>query len=151
VGRLEGKEVVKMSVSTVSSINQTSNGKWMTDAAGGAQIGKNDFLTLLITQMQHQDPLSPVKDQEFAAQLAQFSSLEAIQNLSRQFEQFAATNSWVTYLGQATSLIGKTVDISTADGVVSGLVEMVQLEENHIKLVIDGMSYDIGDVLAVRQ
>ncbi|HHW10187.1 MAG TPA: hypothetical protein GXX29_09460 [Firmicutes bacterium] len=141
-----------MSVSAANKTNQTDKWNWAaeTAAGGGAEIGKNDFLTLLITQMQHQDPLSPVKDQEFAAQLAQFSSLEAMQNLCSQFEQFAAANRWMTYLGQATGLIGKTVDLTVEEGTVSGVVEMVRLEDGHIKLVIDGKDYEIDQLLAVR-
>ena len=46
---------------------------------------ENDFLQLLITQVQHQDPLNPSTDTEFIAQLAQFSALEQMQNLNRTF------------------------------------------------------------------
>ena len=45
-------------------------------------LGKEEFLKILITQLQHQDPLSPVEDREFIAQLAQFSALEQMQNMS---------------------------------------------------------------------
>ena len=49
------------------------------------ELGKNDFLQLLITQVQHQDPLDPQSDTDFIAQMAQFSALEQMQNLNNAF------------------------------------------------------------------
>lgn len=76
---------------------------------GGAKLGKNDFLKLLVVQLKHQDPLSPQKGQEFAAQLAQFSSLEQLTNIntnvkaSRAFDLAMSNSSML-------NLIGKNVD-----------------------------------------
>ncbi len=75
-------------------------------------LGKDDFLNLLITQLQNQDPLNPTDSTEFTAQLAQFSSLEQLSNVNANLEQLqnyqtAANNS------QAVSLLGKEI---TANG-----------------------------------
>jgi len=61
-------------------------------------LGKDDFLKLLMTQMQNQDPMNPTDNTQFVAQMAQFSSLEQMQNLN--------TNTAIT---QATNMIGKQV------------------------------------------
>ncbi len=54
-------------------------------AAGGLQqLGKSEFLKLLIAQLQHQDPLSPVQNEEFVAQLATFSSLEQLMSINKE-------------------------------------------------------------------
>jgi flagellar basal-body rod modification protein FlgD len=75
-------------------------------------LGKDDFMKLLVTQLQHQDPFNPMKDEEFIAQLAQFSSLEQLQNMN---ENLNTSQQWDLLLSQtinntmATSLIGKNV------------------------------------------
>lgn len=73
-----------------------------------SQLGKNDFLKLLVAQLQYQDPLEPTKDSDFVAQLAQFSSLEQMENMSKSMAMM-----------QAYDLVGKYVvapDMTMADG-----------------------------------
>ncbi|NBB75411.1 MAG: hypothetical protein GVY35_17335 [Bacteroidetes bacterium] len=57
-----------------------------------AELGKQDFLQLLTTQLKAQDPMSPMKGQEFAAQLAQFSSLEQLLNINETLSGQSASN-----------------------------------------------------------
>lgn len=75
-------------------------------------LGKNDFLQLLVTKLEHQDPLKPMEDEDFIAQLAQFSTLEQMNNIA---EGIATSNQW-DYLQMqsinnvmASGLIGKDV------------------------------------------
>ncbi len=65
------------------------------------QLGKDDFLKLLVTQLTYQDPTAPVKDQQFIAQMAQFSSLEQMQNISKSLSRLAEQ--------QAHQIIGRYV------------------------------------------
>ncbi|MEL5721713.1 MAG: flagellar hook assembly protein FlgD [Treponemataceae bacterium] len=82
------------------------------------ELGKNDFLELLIAQLTHQDPTSPLKDTEFIAQMAQFSSLEQMMNMT---ESLGKVNEVLTSVDSVIA-VGKTVDIETAGEIVSGLV-----------------------------
>lgn len=75
---------------------------------GSDILGKDDFLKILMTQLQNQDPLNPMEDKDFIAQMAQFSSLEQMTNLGKSFERFAQIqeqNMLVTY----NQFIGKEV------------------------------------------
>jgi len=88
------------------------------DSNVAKDLGKSDFLNLLVTQLRYQNPLEPIKDQEFVAQLAQFSQLEQLENMSESL----ATNTQVDYImsqtianTMATTLIGKTVIAEGAD------------------------------------
>lgn len=75
---------------------------------GDGVMGKDDFMKLLIAQLQNQDPTNPMKDNEFIAQMAQFSALEQTMNLSKAFEQFAVAQGQ-SQLIQYNSFIGKNV------------------------------------------
>lgn len=75
-------------------------------------LKKDDFLRILMTELTHQDPLEPLKDRDFIAQMAQFSSLEQITQLSHSIEDFFSTYEKIlraTQLSQATGFIGHYV------------------------------------------
>ena len=63
-------------------VKQTATETAAKSTRGTNELGKDAFLQLLVTQLQHQDPLAPQDNSEFVAQLAQFSSLEELQNLT---------------------------------------------------------------------
>jgi len=71
-------------------------------------LGKDDFLRLLTTQLEYQDPLKPMNNEEFIAQTAQFSALEEMRNLNQKIEDLTALFSSVDN-SMATNLIGKNV------------------------------------------
>lgn len=86
---------------------------------GPSTLGKEDFLKLLIIQLQYQDPFSPLENQEFMAQLAQFSSLEQLQNVNSNLQaNFLLTQSLNNSL--ATNLIGKRVIALGNEAYLSG-------------------------------
>lgn len=75
---------------------------------GNSNLGKDDFLKILITQLQNQDPTSPMDDKEFIAQMAQFSSLEQMSNIATGMNNLTAITQQ-SQLIQFNSFVGKTV------------------------------------------
>ncbi|WP_339249698.1 flagellar hook assembly protein FlgD [Sporosarcina sp. FSL W8-0480] len=75
---------------------------------GPETMGKDAFMKILIAQLQNQDPTNPMKDNEFIAQMAQFSSLEQTMNLASAFEKFAEAHNQ-TQLIQYNQFVGKSV------------------------------------------
>jgi flagellar basal-body rod modification protein FlgD len=107
-----------MTTDTVASSSLLKNVTRYEDAKDAAKktsedMGKQDFLTLFTAQLQNQNPLEPVKNEAFVAQLAQFSQLEALTNMQTSLDTFVTSMSGERMLNSA-SLIGKKVAISDA-------------------------------------
>lgn len=108
------------------------------------ELGKDDFLKLLITQLQNQDPTSPMENTEFIAQMAQFSSLEQMTNMSTSFSKMASfINS-----SEAASTLGKTVELNVGDASVTGIVEGATRGENP-QVLVNGMYYSMDKIAAI--
>ena len=102
-----------MSTSVASAITQANNefNAVVGKQSGGANLDKNAFMLLLVTQFKYQDPLNPMDDKEFVSQMAQFSSLEQLMNLNTSMTSLTdATNN--EQMINATSYIGKEVTVS---------------------------------------
>ena len=101
------------------------------DAIGGAgstnlqasSLGMEDFLKILLTQLTYQDPLKPMDNQQFMAQMAQFTSLEQTQQLNNKIATLITNQAAL----QSVGLIGKTVDITTSSGTATGTVSALSL------------------------
>ncbi|OCX61343.1 flagellar biosynthesis protein FlgD [Lysinibacillus sp. AR18-8] len=85
-----------------------SNYRKPTKQTGNSELGKDAFLQLLITQLQHQDPTNPMDDREFISQMAQFSSLEQMQNMTKAMESLLSSQQQSQMMNYAT-FIGKEV------------------------------------------
>ena len=97
-------------MSTVGSTTTASASQAIDQAlGGGASLGKQDFLNLLVAQLQNQDPLNPVDDKEFVAQLAQFSSLEQAMQTNERLGLLQNTSTALNN-AQVAGLIGSTVE-----------------------------------------
>ena len=108
------------------------------------ELGKDDFLKLLITQLQNQDPTDPMENQDFIAQMAQFSSLEQMTNMSTSFAKMASfINSQ-----EAASTLGKTVELNVGDTTTRGIVEGATRGENP-QILVNGMYYTLDKIAAI--
>lgn len=113
-----------------------------------SQMDMDDFLKLLTSQLQYQDPLEPMKDTEFVSQMASFSSLDQMNALNKNFEQFMQ--------GQMTqsvqNYLGKVVTIKGQNGVESapGLVTAVTNKNGEMKLTIGERDYAASSVVRVE-
>jgi flagellar basal-body rod modification protein FlgD len=91
----------------------------------GKTLGQEDFLTLLTKQLQYQDPMSPMDDKSFIAQMAQFSSLEHMTTMSADIAKLTTLLSGREASSEAYSSLGKSVEILDGEGTVQGKVMAV--------------------------
>ena len=122
----------------VTQFKQETNEKERTNS--NSTLGKEAFLQLLVAQMQYQDPLEPMDNTEYVSQLATFSQLEAIQNMSQTLSY-----------GQASDLVGKTVAVRVTDAngdtnLKWGVVDYVIYEGGEPYLVINEEKYPYADL-----
>ena len=128
----------------VGAFNRALNAGKTTTAGG--DMGKDEFLKILIAQLSHQDPTQPMQDKEFIAQMAQFSSLEQMTNVSNAITKVAA----LLEKGQAVSLLGKTVEIAAGSQIVEGMVDEVS-GGDFPQILVNGLFYDVSQVQRVRR
>jgi flagellar basal-body rod modification protein FlgD len=113
----------------LKSLQTVTSGKTGDTTTGASTLGKDSFLQLLVTQMQNQNPLDPQDNSEFVAQLAQFSSLETMQNLSTSVDAIGGMYQSSQAL-QASSLVGRSVIVdsgSTSVDTTKGMTGQVVL------------------------
>lgn len=106
-----------------------------------AELDKDDFLKILVTQLQHQDPTNPMQDREFIAQMAQFSSLEQITNMSKSFSKLSG----ILNSSEAQSLLGRTVEILDGETAINGKVSQI-VRGDFPLVMVNGSFYDLAQV-----
>lgn len=134
---------INQSTSAAKAKDASSTEQTDKDVAGGT-LGKEAFLKLLVTQMQYQDPLEPQDNSEMVSQLATFSSLEEMQNMSLTMEK-----------QQASSLVGQVVTISHDEEngntkTIEGVVDFVSFQGNQIFVSVNDTLYKYDEVKVVQ-
>ena len=126
----------------VQSESRVGQAKTVSDKTSeqASSMDKDSFLQLLVAQMKYQDPMEPTSNTEYIAQYAQFSELEAMQNLSSNMD-----------IQRATGLVGKEVLVKStgASGepvYTQGRVDFVSMEGNKAYMTINGQKYSIDDL-----
>lgn len=119
-----------------AAVSKAKNDK---TTSGNSSLDKDAFLQLLVTQMQYQDPLEPTDNTEYMSQLAQFSELESMNNLSSSFSK-----------SQALGLVGQYVILNTtnasgAQTQVAGLVQYVTVKDNQALLCVNDKYYTMDE------
>jgi flagellar basal-body rod modification protein FlgD len=111
-----------------------------------SELDKDDFLKILITQLQHQDPTNPMEDREFISQMAQFSSLEQMTNMASSFGKLSG----VLASSEAQSMLGKNVEIEDGAATIAGRVEQVTRGDYPL-IMVNGKFYDLEHVSVVAE
>ncbi len=109
------------------------------------------FLKLLATQISSQNPLEPMKDTEFVAQMASFSQLEQTTNMASDIKALTMSGQ----LSQGAALIGKSVTYQPANGdpAVTGVVQSLTVgsANKSMNLIVNGVSVDVSQVTGIAQ
>jgi flagellar basal-body rod modification protein FlgD len=133
-----------MALAPVSSTSQTAQNAFGLDF--------QSLLRIILTQLTYQDPLKPIDNFQFVSQLAQFAQLQQTQSLNDQIAGLLSAQAAT----QATSLLGRTVDLGTQAGTISGQVTAVSFSTGQPRVTIrtaDGQiigNVSIADISQVR-
>lgn len=128
-GSLSTKDDVNTNISSTGKNNSSAN---------KTTLDVNEFLKLMVAEMQNQDPLEPTDNSDYMAQLATFTQVEATKEMN--------TN---TLQGMASDLVGKQVIMTTnqnSDGFIGGTVDYWETINGTVYLGIGGKLYDIADL-----
>ena len=127
-----------------NNVSSLSSTKSAASKESGSTLKMDDFLNLLVSQMTNQDSMNPMENTEFVSQLAQFSSLQAMTELTEISKQ-----------GQATSLIGKNVVMASYDNkgelvVDEGVVERVTIYSGKTNIYVNGKAFELSNVMEIK-
>ncbi len=123
-----------------------------TQASSTANLTMQDFLKVLLTQLTYQDPLKPMDNQQFMAQIAQFTTLQQTQELNTNIQTLLSNQSAL----QSVGLLGRTVDVTSTMGPISGEVIGISLSGTSPLVTIRTTAgatlsnLDLSQVTAVR-
>ena len=132
---------VSNATTSASPAKDPMTGLAQTRDVGQKTLGADDFMKILMTQLTAQDPMNPMKDTEFIAQMANFSSLEQMRGLSQSFTNYSSSQQMATaplYLGCEVTV----KDPTSQSGEFKGTVESVTVKDGSPALVINGKTYD---------
>ncbi len=110
-------------------------------------LGQQDFLKLITVQLTKQDPMKPMEDTSFIAQMAQFTSLEQTNSLVKEFGLMRSSADF----SSASALLGRQVTLETkADGAVTGTVDAVDARDGTPKLFVGGKLFPLSTLKRVE-
>lgn len=138
----------RVSTTNVWPYYSSSNVQAATKKEADTSLGKDDFLRILVTQLQNQDPMQPLEDKDFIAQMAQFSSVEQLVNMSDQLTSLRQN------LGMVSSMIGKNVqwyDYSDKGDMITqtGTVDSIVIKDKVQYARIGNTDVNLDDIVSI--
>lgn len=113
-----------------------------------ADIGRTQFLQLLVSQLQYQNPLEPTQQEEFLGQLAQFSVLDGVEQMNVNFESLIKLQS----LSQGADLVGRDIEFISpiTNDKDTGVVEAAKVINGELNVTVEGVDVPLSKVISVR-
>jgi flagellar basal-body rod modification protein FlgD len=124
-----------MAITSTNPINSANNitGSQVTGAKK-KQLNPEDFIKMMLTQLQHQDPMQPAKNEELLAQMSQIGQLQSSNTLQESLKSLVLQNN----IGSAGNLLGKTVQgLDTDNKPIVGVVNSIKVVDNKVQLELD--------------
>ena len=165
-------------MATVTNTVGSNQDMFMRKTGNSGELDKHAFLELLMTQLRYQDPMNPSDNGEFLAQMAQFTSLEQVQNINAGLEKLISSQTQhqvslleridylnetmedLLYLSQWSQfasfdkemlLLGKEVTVKTEQGEeITGKVSAIQLNQAGSKIVVNDQIYSMAQLVKVN-
>lgn len=140
-----------MAIETLTEAQRIQAANSKNNRTPSSNLGKDDFLQLLTTQLKNQDPMNPMEDMDFIGQMAEFSSLEQMLNLNTSVEKIntALTNNNTT---QAMMFLGTnvTAEVDDSEEPITGTVSMVGFKDNQPYLKVGDYAVMLDQVKLVN-
>ncbi len=138
-----------LGLNDIKSYNSTENTK------DGSNLGKDDFVKLLMQQMKSQDPLEPTSNTESIAQMANFSSLEQTTNLNKSFQDLSRVLV-MNSLANSAQVIGKYATIQDGSQEISGKIIGTSLKDGEVMVKVrveegKDLEYKLGSVISLSE
>lgn len=138
------------SMTTLATSNNSNTSPTSTSSTTNKlNVNPSDFIKMMVTQLENQDPLQPTQSDQLLAQMSQIGQLQASTDLQSSLQGLVLQNQ----IGAASSLIGKTVSgIDSTKANISGVVNSVQVAGSNVNLELDnGKSLSLGQVTSIAQ
>ena len=132
---------------TTSPLTSSSAATSSSTPLAGKALAPSDFINLMVTQLEHQDPLQPTSSSELLSQMSQIGQLQASTSLQTSLQGMTLQNS----ISSASSMIGKTVQgLDVNNNPITGLVNSVKVKSDGVSLELDnGQTLDLARVTQI--
>jgi flagellar basal-body rod modification protein FlgD len=136
-----------MTTGNVGSTGTTAKTSSSTSSSSNLNLNANDFVNMMITQLQHQDPMNPSNTDQLMSQMSAIGQMQTSSQLQTTLSSLASQ----TQIGAASSLMGKQVSgIDSSNNTVAGIVTSVQVAGSTVNLALDsGATLALGNVASI--